>query len=326
MRLERQLIGLLCGLFISASPAMGQLLPLSPDLEAAYPRGALPYEMAVQTTDGCGMFTWRPDDATVRYLPTIINTLTENWSRYRWQGLCYEGLALGPGVLELFDKDGKPLGRTEMWALRGRGIGDSTSYSHPPEDYKPSISRGYAWKGIGYGGNVEPVVKPVEAPAADGPSYNLFHTPNDRSGTINWSLYAASGSRPARLIHSTITDKYIKSGKYTDRLTEYPCPASGCGDLWIEKVGPLIREYADYRTHTLPEVDAIKVRLLPIVSPLIKKMEDDRREVEQKQHEALAAERLAKRAQAVSDANTNRRPMDTPNLKALLQRALGGKP
>ena len=307
------------------TPVLAQPLKLAPDVEAAYPATALPHEFPVKTAENCGSFMPKPDPATVRALPSIVQKLTDNWSRYRWNGLCHEGLLFGPGEMEFVDDTGRVTLRSSYFALRGRGVGEVVSRVESIGDFQGYTAWSYNWKGVGFSRNVPLVVAPLRHPDSGQMMYNVGKMVPDSRQSVSWSLFGKTSWSAPKLVRNALTDKYVASGQYSDRLTNYECPNEQCGALWLEHVGPVLQEYREFQAKSEPEVAALKASLQPVVASVLKQQEAERIAGEKKRVEAIAKERLVAKREETASANRERRPIATPGLDALIKLATGGQ-
>lgn len=311
-------------MWVATPSAHSQSLNLPPDVEAAYPAAPLTHEMLVKSAEGCGFFISKPDDTTVRVVPSIVQILTDNWKHYRWSGVCLDGLALGRGEMEFADKEGKVVTRAALYALRGRNVGETTSHVGKIGDYTPYTGWSYSWKGMTYVRNVPTAVTPLQPPGPDRAMYSVSVFSPDRRKSVSWSLFGKSAWSEPKIVSNAMTDKFVRTGNYPDRLTDFPCTEQTCGAIWVQRAGPVLKAYSEFQARHEPEVAALKSSLEPVVKPLIEQRERAVIAAEKQRVHALAAERVAARQQAVIDANRERRPIPTPGLDALVKKALGG--
>lgn len=319
LRVNLTAVPLLCLAF----PVHSQVLNLPPDVEVAYPAAPLPHEMLVRTANGCGFFLLKPDDTTIRVSPSVVQYVTDTWKRHSWSGLCPGGLALGPGEMKAVGSNGQLLSTSTWYALRGRSVGEATTLVAKSDAYAPLTVWSYTWKGVTYTRNVPLVVTPLQAPGPGRMTYAVGVQSPDHRQTVSWSMYGADG-RPARLVRSAVTDKYMETGKFSDRLTEFVCPGGNCGSVWMQHAAPVLQMYMEFQARSEPEVAALQSSLKPVLEPLLKQHQQVLIAAEKQRVSALQAERLAAQQRALNDANRERRPIPTPGLDALVKKALGG--
>ena len=297
----RSLFGV--GLLGAALPGFSQTLTLPPDLEQAYPATPLPHENLVRTAEGCGVFVSRADPVLLRKMPDIDRIVAENWKRYRWSGLCPDGLMAGPGELQNISKDGTLGSTSTWWTLRGRPIGEAVTQIETIGPYRASTSWNYTWKGTNYSRNVPLNADVVQIPGADRFANSASYNPVDRKFGESWNLDGPRDGSGATLVRSALTDKYLASGVTADRLTQYPCPAAGCDALWRAHVVPVLKAYAEFRQRSEPEVAAAKAVVLAAIGPQLKQRELELKQAALKKAPAVAAAKQAQRKEAVSAAN-----------------------
>jgi hypothetical protein len=255
--------------------ASAQRLLLPPDVEAHYPAQPKTGEMLVHTREGCGMFTPQPDAATVRTVPDMVTRITNNWKRYSWDGLCYEGLALGSGKLLIYNESGTFISSSATWVLRGRGIGRSWTTIQPSQTYGEDLVAVFNWKGTNYTRNVHDLT-PIEPKGGRDYPASVSYTPPDPKMAVRFTLAGPLLQAPARIVQMSLTDKFQQTGSYFDRYTEHPCPKNGCGALWVEKAGPIIRGFDAFEGQHGAEINALQASLGPLLKIL-----DTQREREQ---------------------------------------------
>lgn len=255
-------------LLMISGAAFAQALPLDHEVGAFYSATPHEDEMLVRTREECGWFIPRPDAATAKTVPDIAQRLINNWKRYSWEGVCYQGLALGPGRLLIYGDKGELVSISQAWALNGRGIGLGLNTTLASEHYDVGLTQAVNWKGTSFSRNVRDVA-PLE-PAGDRqypPSVGF--DPPDRRKAVRYTLAGPlAETTPAKVVQMSLTDKFLETGNYFDRLTNFPCP-TGCGALWVEKAGPLIRGFDEFERRHAAEIAAVKASLVPVLTPLL---------------------------------------------------------
>lgn len=255
------------GSLLVATPAFAQSPPLAPSVDAFYSTTAKADELQVKTKEGCGWFVPQPDQGTLRTVPTIVATIVESAKRDSWEGACHEGLALGPGRKLSYNDQGKLVSISELWALRGRPIGVVLTTIMANDRYDMAFHEAVSWLGTSYSRNVRGVT-PLEP--KDGPTYppSVAVDFPDPKSSVRYTLAAPYLQAPARIVQMSLTEKYLQSGRYFDRLTDYPCP-SGCGALWVERAGPIIRGFDDFERQHAAEIARVKVSHAALLKPLL---------------------------------------------------------
>lgn len=315
--------------FLAKSEGLwAQALPIPAELEKYYPPTALPNELAVQTAEGCGMFAPRPNEVEIRSNPSILSRIIHGWREKSWDGLCFQGLAFGPGELR---RQGPLLRISDtQYLVNGRPIGESTMHIEPtrPDVPKSTIWR-YSWRGTSYGRNVPLIPGRLNPPAGTSSFYSVdFYPSNNPLKGVRYSMRGASKTLDlkAYITVSRATDKYLQTGKYSDRDTVYECrDASQCADMWLEMAVPTLRAAIQFQEQSEPEVAALKAQLNPLLTQLKAKHDALLHEQEKQRIATAKAKRAVQRKKIIDQANVDKHPVEMSSLNALLKRAMGSQ-
>lgn len=318
-------------LFLIPQAALAQSLPLSPEVAAFYSTTPRESEMLVRNREGCGWFMPKPDLMVIKTVPDIAQRIADNWQNYSWDGICHNGLALGPGRQFNYDKQGKLTSVSEIWVLNGRTIGLALTSIPSSDTYDESRMQAISWLGTSYSRNVTNA-QPLEPKGGrQFPPFAAFDSP-DPAKAYRYTLAASIApvgswaGAPARVVETHMTEKYRQTGSYFDRLTDYPCPR-GCGALWVQKAGPIIRGFDEFEQQHTAEINAVKASLEPMLKPLlalqaVRKARDAmnaaKAEVAAKAKAAQEQTRKGNVAKAANEASAARRAVAMPGLASIL--------
>lgn len=260
-------------LLLAPGVSFAQSLPLNSEVAAYYSTTPHEDEMLVRTRDGCGWFIPKPHAAAIRSLPDLMLRISENFKRYNWEGVCHNGLALGPGKTFFYDEKGVLTSTQQTWALNGRKFGLSLTTIMPSEKYDTGLVQEISWMGTSYSRNVRDVM-PLEPKDGRNYSPSVAYDPPDPIKAVRYTLAPLFLDTPARIVQLSLTEKFLQTGHYFDRLTDYPCPR-GCGALWLEKAGPIIRGFDEFERQHAAEIEMVKASLDPVLKPLLAEQSRD---------------------------------------------------
>lgn len=305
-----------------------QALPIPAYLEKDYPPTALPNEMAVQTAEGCGIFLPRPDEVAIRSTPDLLNRIISSWRKHRWDGLCYQGLAFGPGAWhkQIGSQPNILRSSSTGWFVRGRNIGESTMRFEPTPYSPERTSWRYDWRGTAYSRNVPPTLGRLNPPKTD--SYIVAFGPPDPLKAVSYTMRGSrdDSDMKANITIKRVTDKYLRTGNERDRWIVHECrDDSHCADMWLEMAVPTLRAAIQFQEQSEPEVAALKAQLNPLLTQLKAKHDALLHEQEKQRIATAKAKRAVQRKKIIDQANVDKHPVEMSSLNALLKRAMGSQ-
>ncbi len=258
-----------------------QVGPISAEAMARM-RELRPGEYLAKTREGCNVITDEPH-------PSRKEAFAAVWARFTWEGVCSEGMALGPGKLISRTENGETVSITEGWQLIGRWIGLSVVTNLFPGASYGSKTEVFYWDGEGYGRNVVRS-EPLEA-RKERPWPSVSYLPRDRSQRVYYSLFGSCGANAQPCV-SEWKPPYPPVADASAGRTELYCNGS-CGNLWVEKAGPIITAFDTFAKTHAADVAAVKQALEPLLV--------------QRRREAVEAEAQARRKAVEAEVEAKRK-------------------
>ncbi|MCY1215429.1 hypothetical protein D3C85_748810 [compost metagenome] len=258
-----------------------QVGPISAEAMARM-RELRPGEYLAKTREGCNVITDEPH-------PSRKEAFAAVWARFTWEGVCSEGMALGPGKLISRTENGETVSITEGWQLYGRWIGLSIVTNLFPGASYGSKTEVFYWDGEGYGRNVVRP-EPLEA-RKERPWPSVSYLPRDRSQRMYYSLFGSCGANAQPCV-SEWKPPYPPVADASAGRTELYCNGS-CGNLWLEKAGPIVTAFDTFAKTHAADVAAVKQALEPLLV--------------QRRREAVEAEAQARRDAAEAEVQAKRK-------------------
>ncbi|WP_411888140.1 tetratricopeptide repeat protein [Hydrocarboniphaga effusa] len=284
-------------------------------------------EEILRGADGCGRIALGGVDP--KYRQGAIDAAKQSV----WDGVCADGLALGPGRLIYLRDNGELIGYSDMWMLDGRPIGRTFTQMYGVKNvYAGSRRESIAWNGEGYSRSISS--REPKEPWEDQESLSVTRTPQDASQYVNFALVSKCGA--LKKSDSNHNDepciqesRQSPTGNYGDGKTHHYCKPRKCLELWQKLAAPLVAAFDELERAHAAEVASAKQPAERLLGPLTAEYQSQKAEAErlaaEEQHRVAAeAQRKAllatARQQEVTAASQARKPVSSPNLDALIKR------
>lgn len=274
-------------------------------------------EFIARTSNDCGLVE------KVKGNSKYKSVRIESVKRDIWEGICVDGLALGPGKIINRNANGETTGLSEMWMLYGRPIGQIKTTYISRYNSPDLHTEGFYWNGEGYSrrGNT----KLSEETQADRDNLFINYQPREATKWISFGLNANCYDSKSQTTGPCIAEMHhTNTDNFEDGVTRYFCKSNECEGKWRELTDKLVSEYELFeRTHTA-EVEAAK----KIVEPILLKARADKQKAEA-EAELIAMEnkrkaQIEQRQKEFSQANLAKIPVASPALEELIRRTLNG--
>ncbi|WEI17206.1 hypothetical protein PY247_11685 [Acinetobacter proteolyticus] len=279
-------------------------------------------EIITKTKNGCNLIEklMNPNAKQAR-----IDAVSKNI----WDGVCYNGFALGPGKMIYKNDKGDETGFSEIWYINGRPIGYIKTTFHPSGNFLGLLNEGNIWKNETYNRSVsttilkEPTITPDIFESKQLSS--ISHIPQDVTKWVSYTLHTACYDAKSQTTSPCIAENhYNNTGVYENGITRYFCKPGQCLSKWHELTDKLFSGYEDFELAHKAEVDASKKSVEPIL--LKAKAEKQKADAEaailakENKRQAEKIERLNQ----LTQANQAHKLVSSPALERLIRKALNG--
>ncbi|MBF4454731.1 hypothetical protein IRT38_04870 [Acinetobacter sp. SK-43] len=303
---------LIFGLAFSHKAVSGESLS-SPPLNAIQLKEN---EVIAKTQNGCGVIQ------TVIY-PKYKQANLDSMSRNFWDGLCVDGMALGPGKMHYKIQNNEEIGFAEAWYLYGRLIGRTKSNWYAGNDYQGGQTESFTWLNESYTRSMN-IKNPYE-PDEKKQGFSIGYTPQDHKKRVYFGMQPSCYHAEKKSTSPCIAVmRHFDTDNYEDGTTRHFCKLGNCVAKWKELTDGLVSQYDEFERMHTAEVEALKKSLEPVLAKARAEKQKADAEAAFIAQENKRKAQMMQRQQQLSQANQAKTPVASPALEELIRKTLKG--
>lgn len=273
-------------------------------------------EVVAKTQNGCGVIQ------TIMY-PKYKQTILDSVSHNLWDGVCVDGIALGPGKMFYKNKENEEIGFSEMWFLYGKPIGRTKITMHAKNGYQGGQTESFSWLNESYSRSMN-IKNPYE-PDEKKQTFSIGFMPKEYKKRVYFSMYPACYNAKNNSTSPCITEsRHYDTDNYEDGLTRHFCKLGKCVAKWKELTDGLVSQYDDFERMHTAEVEALKKSLEPVLAKARAEKQKADAEAALIAQENKRKAQMIQRQQQLNQANQAQTPVASPALEELIRKALNG--